>query len=274
MSVMHTTQRREFLNHIDHGSGAPVILIHGISQAITDWYELIPELNREGYRSIAVDLFGHGDSPKPNDPDHYTIRTVYGTLEVWMDALRIDPPYYLIGHSLGGYMSLSYALRFPERVKAMILINPLFSLSQLKGLLNVLMPYGGIGVNVLKRTPQWLVNTFLDRSDSFTTMLPPKARRMYARNVKRASPYFLLIPQSAEDLTPELGRITTRTMVVYGVHDNIEDPLSFPKLVSGLPNAIGRAMTGCGHQPHHNKPDVVNQMILDFLNIESKGQLF
>jgi pimeloyl-ACP methyl ester carboxylesterase len=273
MAVMRTTQRQEFLHHIDHGSGPPIFLIHGISQAMTDWYELIPVLNSAGYRTIAVDLFGHGDSPKPNDPEHYTIRTVYGTLEVWLDSLRIDPPYYLVGHSLGGYMSLNFARRHPDRIRAMVLINPLYSLAQLSGLLGMFMPYGGIGVRVLRMTPQWVVNTFLERSNSFTTMLPPKARMMYARNVKRASPYFLLIPQSAEDLTPDLGRITPKTMVIYGVHDNIEDPLSFPRLVSGLPNAIGRAMTGCGHQPHHNKPDVVNQMILDFFNRNPDGRV-
>ena len=202
MSVMNTTRRREFLNHKSYGEGPPVILIHGISQALTDWYALIPLLVSNGYRAIAVDLFGHGDSPKPDDPDHYTIRTVYGTLEVWMDALRIDPPYYLVGHSLGGYMSLNFAKRYPNKVKAMVLINPLYSLTQLNGLLNLLMPMDHVGVRILKRTPQWLVDTFLDRSDSFTTMLPPKARQLYAKNVKRASPYFLMIPRSAQDLAP------------------------------------------------------------------------
>ena len=266
MSVLDTQGRRDFLNHKSYGEGPPVILIHGISQALTDWYALMPVLVKNGYRAIAVDLLGHGDSPKPTDPEHYSIRSVYGTLEVWIDALRIDPPYYLVGHSLGGYLSLNYALRYPGRVCAMVLINPLFSISQLNGLLNLLIPLDGLGVGILKRTPQWMVDKFLAKSDSFTTMLPPKARQMYAKNVKRASPYFLLIPRSAPDLTPDLPKITPPTMVIYGVHDNIEDPMSFPKLVSGLPNAVGRAMTGCGHQPHHNKPEVVNRMILNFLD--------
>jgi pimeloyl-ACP methyl ester carboxylesterase len=135
----------------------------------------------------------------------------------------------------------------------MVLINPLFSLTQLKGLLNIFMPFDDFGVRILRRTPQWLVNSFLAKSDSFTTMLPPKARAMYAKNVKRASPYFLLIPKSAKDLTPELEYISPKTMVIYGVHDN-------------------RAMTGCGHQPHHNKPDVVNRIILNFLNDNSNGR--
>ena len=272
MVVMDTRRRREFLNHVSSGDGPPVILIHGISQSLTDWYSLMPILASDGYRAIAVDLLGHGDSPKPTDPEFYTTRAVYGTLESWIEALRMEPPYFLVGHSLGGYMSLNYARRHPDNVAAMVLINPLFSLSQLKGLLNIFMPYDSLGVRVLRRTPSWLVNSFLAKSDSFTTMLPPKARAMYAKNVKRASPYFLLIPKSAKDLTPELEYISPKTMVIYGVHDNIEDPLSFPRLVSGLPNAIGRAMTGCGHQPHHNKPDVVNRIILNFLNDNSNGR--
>ena len=272
MTVMDTIRRREFLHHVDNGEGPTVILIHGISQALTDWYSLMPELVSDGYRAIAVDLLGHGDSPQPSDPEFYTTRAVYGTLESWIEALRIAPPYFLVGHSLGGYMSLNYARRNPENVAAMVLINPLYSLTQLKGLLSIFMPFDNFGVRILRRTPQWLVNSFLSKSDSFTTMLPPKARALYAKNVKRASPYFLLIPKSAKDLTPDLANISPNTMVIYGVHDNIEDPDSFPKLVSWLPNARGRAMTGCGHQPHHNKPDVVNKMILNFFNQNTNGR--
>lgn len=274
MAPIDTLRRREFLHYINEGEGPPVILIHGISQAMTDWFRLRPELVSAGYSAIAVDLLGHGDSPKPTDSSFYTMRTIYGTFESWLDALRLDPPYFLVGHSLGGYLSLYYALRHPDLVRAMILINPLFSLTQLSSILNLLMPLNGLGVRVLRSTPQWLVNAFLERSDSFTTRLPPDARMMYAQNVKRASPYFLLIPTSAEDLTPELEHITTTTLVIYGVLDYIEDPESFPRLVSGLPNANGHPMEDCGHQPHHNRPDVVNQLIISFFNEKSNLSRF
>ena len=269
MAPIDTLRRREFLNYINEGSGPPVILIHGISQALTDWYRLRPELVSAGFNAIAVDLLGHGDSPKPSDPEFYTMRTVYGTFESWVDALRITPPYYLVGHSLGGYLALNFAYRHPELVGAMILINPLFSLEQLSSILNFFMPLNKLGVRVLRSTPQWLVNAFLERSDSFTTRLPADARMMYAQNVKRASPYFLMIPASAEDLTPELGRITPTTLVIYGVLDYIEDPNSFPMLVSKLPNASGHPMEGCGHQPHHNQPEVVQQLVTDFFGSHS-----
>ena len=264
---INTLQRREFLHHHVEGDGPPVIMIHGISQAMTDWHALTPELVSAGFSAIAVDLLGHGDSPKPEEAEYYTMRTVYGTFESWVEALRLDPPYYMVGHSLGGYLTLNYALRNPEDIGAMVLINPLFSLKQLSGFLNFFMPLNGLGVRLLKSTPQWLVNSFLERSDSFTTRLPPDARLMYARNVKRASPYFLRIPETAEDLIPQLGHITPKTLVIYGLLDYIENPESFPQLVAALPNADGLPMEGCGHQPHHNNPELVNQTIVDFFCI-------
>ena len=165
---INTLQRREFLHHHVEGDGPPVIMIHGISQAMTDWHALTPELVSAGFSAIAVDLLGHGDSPKPEEAEYYTMRTVYGTFESWVEALRLEPPYYMVGHSLGGYLTLNYALRNPEDIGAMVLINPLFSLTQLSGFLNFFMPLNGLGVRLLKSTPQWLVNNFLERSDSFS----------------------------------------------------------------------------------------------------------
>ena len=84
-----TVQRREFLHHQVDGEGPPVIMVHGISQAMTDWHALTPELVTAGFSAIAVDLLGHGDSPKPEEAEYYTMRTVYGTFESWVEALTL-----------------------------------------------------------------------------------------------------------------------------------------------------------------------------------------
>ena len=51
----------------------------------------------------------------------YASEVVLAALEDWIDGLELDSPFYLVGHSLGGYMSLTYAHRHPERVRAMVL---------------------------------------------------------------------------------------------------------------------------------------------------------
>ncbi len=264
---MHSAKKPQLLNYVVDGDGPPVILIHGIAASSSDWWRLMPLLVSAGYKAIAVDLLGHGDSPKPKNPKQYSSESVYGVLEDWIDQLDIDSPFYLVGHSLGGYMSLTYALNHPERVRAMVLINPLYSLNQLTRVLDLFMPLASVGVGLLKATPQWLVNSFLSYNDSFLTKLDTETRWAYSRDIKRASPNFLRIPASAPDLTPKLPSITPVTLVLWGVDDRIEKADSFPELVSGLYNATGKGIANCGHHPHQGKPELVSRMILDFFEL-------
>ncbi len=255
---------RFVMNYCVDGEGPPVILIHGIAASQADWSRLMPLLVSAGYQAIAVDLLGHGESSKPKDPKHYSSDVVYGALEDLIDHLDIQTPFYLVGHSLGGYMSLTYALNHPDRVRAMVLLNPLYSLNQLTRILDLLMPLSSVGVGLLKATPQWLVNSFLSYNDSFLTKLDTETRWAYARDIKRASPNFLRIPATAPDLTPKLPSITTPALVLWGLDDRIEKSDTFPQLVSGLYNASGKGIPNCGHHPHQGEPELVSRMLLDF----------
>ena len=162
-------------------------------------------------------------------------------------------------------MSLRYASDHASRLGRMVLINPLYRLEQLNDVLDVLIGLDYVGVELLKRTPRWLVRTFISRTDLFTTKVDPPTRRIYAEDIKRASPYFLLIPATARDLAPCLDCIPTPTLVIYGVQDHIERATTFPELVRGLPNAEGRALQGCGHQPQHNRTEEVHGMMLEWM---------
>ena len=264
---MNTAIKAGLLNYVVDGQGPPVILIHGMSASLSDWWRLMPLLVSAGYQAIAVDLLGHGDSAKPSDPDQYTTKAVYTALEEWIDQLGIDTPFYLVGHSLGGYMSLMYALNHPDRVQAMVLIDPLYSLKQVSRALDLFMPLSSVGVGLLKAAPQWLVNSFLSYNDTFLTRVDSETRWSYSRDIKRASPYFLRIPATAPDLTPQLPAITPTTLVLWGVNDRLENPDSFSQLVSGLPNATGKGIANCGHHPHQVEPELTSRMILDLFRL-------
>jgi NAD+ synthase len=257
----------KLLNSVVEGDGPPVILIHGISASLSDWWRLMPLLVSAGYQVIAVDMLGHGDSAKPRDPKLYTSEVVLAALEDWIDGLDLHSPFYLVGHSLGGYMSLSYAHRHPDRVRAMVLINPLFSLNQLTSILDLFMPLASVGVSLLKAAPQWLVNSFLSYNDTFLTKLDAETRWAYSRDIKRASPHFLRIPATAPDLTPLLPEIEPVTLVLWGTEDRIEKADTFPQLVSGLANATGKGIAGVGHHPHQAEPELVSRMVLDFFKL-------
>lgn len=253
------------MNYQMNGDGPAVILLHGMSSSLNDWRKLRPELVAAGYCVIVADLLGHGDSAKPSEARHYTMKAVYAVLEDWIASLGLEEPFTIIGHSLGGYCSLMFALRNPQHIGKMVLINPLYSLNQLTPALKTLMPLNFVGVRLLENTPLWVVRSFLSMSDSFTTLLSQEDRRCYAEDVKRAGPNFLRIPATAQDLTPFLDQIQTPTLLIWGVQDQIEYPTSFPTLAEKLPNAMNYPIQNCGHQPHHGNPQLVRQLTLDFL---------
>ena len=256
----------ELLHYIARGEGPPVILIHGMAASSHDWEALMPDLAAAGYRALAVDLLGHGESAKPDAPHVYTSRHIYAALEEWLANLKDSPPFILIGHSLGGFMCLNYALRYPQNVHAMVLIDPVYSPDQLSPLLRWLNRRPALGVKALQVVPLKVIDALLGWDPISAPHFSPEVRWQIAVDYKRASPHILYIPRTIPDLTPDLDRIETQTLVMWGEKDLTLAPDTFPELVREMPNACGRPIPGSGHQPHIGNPDLVNRLVLDFLS--------
>jgi pimeloyl-ACP methyl ester carboxylesterase len=101
------------------GQGVPIIFLHGTWQDSSQWLELLPYLSAD-YHCFAVDLPGCGESEKP--PIH-SISTQVQSLQEYLERLNINK-FCLVGHSLGAWIAVSYTLKFPEKVKGLVLIAP------------------------------------------------------------------------------------------------------------------------------------------------------
>src|SRR5689334_23874332 len=82
-------------NYINHGTGTPAILIHGLAASLHDWNDLIPDLSANGYASYALDLLGHGDSPKL-DSRAYQMDWIVEHFSSWRKSLHLIDPAILI----------------------------------------------------------------------------------------------------------------------------------------------------------------------------------
>jgi len=254
------------LNHVEEGVGPPVLLIHGLANSLRDWDTVVPDLLTAGFCVCRVDLFGHGSSPNPGSPRLYNFKVVYGTLEEWIDSIWEEgEPLSLVGHSMGGYMSLMYTLRHPARVRALTLIDPLYSLKQLPPFMINTYRLSSIGTEMLRLAPSKLVDIALGRGPTLDLDFSPVMRRRIVADVKRASPYILNIPGTLPELEDELYKIDVPSQVIWGERDGLLNPDSFPPMVSAMPYAIGHMIPARGHQPHLENPRV-NQMILEFIN--------
>ena len=108
------TSEGRTLFYREEGSGQPVVLLHGFAEDGKLWDPIIPRL-KTGYRLLIPDLPGSGRSTLPEgEPSIDALATAVKGL---IDAEGIDQC-ILIGHSMGGYIALSFAAQYPHRLKA------------------------------------------------------------------------------------------------------------------------------------------------------------
>ncbi len=104
-------------------TGKPLVLLHGWGASLYLFHHALALLPAHGIRAIAVDLRGFGLSDKPSARGAYSTDAYTADLDALLDALHLERP-VLVGQSMGGGVVLRYALRRPERVRGIALINP------------------------------------------------------------------------------------------------------------------------------------------------------
>ena len=105
------------LNYTERGFGEPLILLHGNGESL-EYFEKQIEYFWTDYHVIAIDTRGHGKSPRGDMP--FTIRQFAEDLKNFMDQHKIEKA-NILGFSDGGNIALCFALKYPERVKRLIL---------------------------------------------------------------------------------------------------------------------------------------------------------
>jgi pimeloyl-ACP methyl ester carboxylesterase len=161
------------IHYIDQGSGPAVVMIHGLGGNLRHFtYALVERLVGE-FRVIAVDRPGSGYSTRPKDASA-ALGTQAATLAGLIRTLKLDMP-LLVGHSLGGALSLTIALNHPDCAGALALIAPLTHARDeapevFRGL--------AIGSKLLRRIVSWTVATplsILNRDKALAMVFGPDA---------------------------------------------------------------------------------------------------
>lgn len=103
-------------------NGQTIILFHGKNFSGFYWKDVIPFLNKEGYRVIVPDQVGWGRSDKPNL--HYSFHMLAHNNKLLLDSLKVDK-LVVLGHSMGGMLAVRFALMYPSKVSKLVLENPI-----------------------------------------------------------------------------------------------------------------------------------------------------
>lgn len=248
----------------------PVLLLHGLPSQSYGWRNVLPALAEQGFRAVAPDWIGFGFSSKPDRRDFaYTPDAYAAALADFLNALGIDR-FSLVVQGFLGSVGLQYALRHPEQIERLAILNAPLTLDakipwKIKQLGLPLMGEvltqdpllvdrtleGGGGYQVEDKDLDVYRRPFLKSSDAGRSLLA------VVRNLQ--------LPQAMAEIQAGLNQWQHPTLVAWGIRDPWL-PLSLAQaFVEQLQNAELVQLEEVGHYPQEDWHEKVNDALLTFL---------
>tara|TARA_B100000745_G_scaffold66783_1_gene39375 strand:- start:4509 stop:5333 length:825 start_codon:yes stop_codon:yes gene_type:complete len=257
---------------VEAGEGPAVLLLHGLGSSLDTWRRNVQPLADAGYRVLAPDLPGHGDSDKPVSLDYDPLATVDFTSRL-LDALGVQKA-SLVGNSAGGLVATMFALEHPERTGRLALVAPGGLGRQISWFLR-LMSVPAIGEFLYHPWTYHLMGinkrVFHEPSSVPDGVLTEMARVHALPGSIRATLRSLRSSINLKGVRPEwqvldrLPQLAAPLMCLWGEQDNII-PVSHSSLIkNAIPQSLVRTLPQCGHWPHMEKADEFNNLLTRFL---------
>ncbi len=252
-------------------AGAPLLFVHGLGGWLRNWAANLPYMTACGYRCVALDLPGFGHSAKPDVA--YDMPYFRGVLTAFLDALDI-PRATLIGNSMGGLVTLAMAVRNPERVDHLVLVDaagvhPLrrTALALTLETATLIVRKAGNLDRIMRSMRRWVFEQQppelleeLRIEMSKYAQEDRDARRARARASRRA-----LWNIARADFRPWLPTISAPTLVIHGKQDKLVPLEAASILHREIPHAKLCTFDHCGHVPQMEVPDKFNARLAEFL---------
>jgi len=229
-----------------HGDGADtVVLIPGLGLSAAAWGPVTGMFEQRGYRVIVVEPRGSGDSDTPDEP--YTGETVAKDLLSTLEAAGADRV-HLVGLSMGGMISQDFVLRTPERASSMVLLSTFGSPDQWFERLFHSRRDLIREVGILEHFRIYLMFVF---SPFAFRRIPGQIAQIETGLQQRppdTSAYLRQIDYCLEhDVSGELTRVETPTLVVTGSHDFLTPVPLGRELAEAIPGAEYRQFEEASH---------------------------
>jgi pimeloyl-ACP methyl ester carboxylesterase len=217
------------------------------------------------YRTYALDFWGFGESG--NKRGTYAVQDFVSLVDQFMDRLGINcAP--LVGHSMGGTVSLSVAIQYPQRVNKVVVVGSPIVGSSLAGALKLA---GMRPIAVLLFNMMWAFRLGM-RVASPVICHDPRFPEMMDHDLSRTTlESFLLSIASLRrtDLRPLLSQVKVPSMGMYGDKDVIVHPMQWQPLQAGIPTARIERFPKAGHFIMLDEPETFMQKLKGFLDTET-----
>ena len=251
------------LHYLDpNAAGQPtVLLLHGLGADATSWTLQLPALTGAGFRPIATDTPGFGQSPY--DGHGWSIRRIAAELASLLEELQTGPA-HVVGLSMGGTIAQQFALDFPQLTRRLVLVSTFSVLrpDTLSGWFYFIQRL--VVVNTLGLPAQ----ARLVAQRIFPAPHQEYLREILVETISRADPRAYRKAMASLGLfnsMKRLGEIKVPTLVVTGADDTTVTPARQHLLVDGIPDARQVIVPHAGHAVPVDQAERFNRELLAFL---------
>jgi pimeloyl-ACP methyl ester carboxylesterase len=267
------------LSYVELGSGdRTVLLVHGLGGNWTAWLENLPALARE-HRVIAVDLPGFGHSPPSGDG--ISIPGYARTLDRACERLGVESA-VVVGSSLGGWVAAELALRTPDRVRALVLVDAAgivptrserikaLSLMHSAAMMAPLAPRFRRSVAARRRLRKLALRYTVASPAELAADLVYMA--LPAAPDPGFGPAFIAARRSWSDgWCDRLTEIECPTLIVWGARDSMLPLRHGREWARRIRGSQLRVIDHAGHLPMLERPAAFNDAVLEFLASSALG---
>ncbi len=232
----------------------PLLLIHGAGGSNLSWP---PQIRRLSAHTVyAIDLPAHGNS---QGYAYQTIADYSSFLINWLDRMQIQQ-LHLCGHSMGGAIAMQMALQAPKRIKRLIIIGSAARLKVNPQILELVAHPS----TVPKAMEMLLKYSF---SETTSTSIIQQTARSLA-NTRPSVLYNDFRACDAFDIGEEVNKISCPTLILVGSEDKMTPPRLGKWLAQSIPQAKYIEIPGAGHMLPLEQPQVVADLIIQFLSTD------
>lgn len=262
LTINHT---RYFVD--SRGQGQPLVLLHGFTGSSASW--AAPAVFSTYFRTITVDLLGHGRTAPPTDPNRYRMERAAADIIAILDELQAAPA-HLLGYSMGGRLALYLAIHYPGRFQSLVLesaspgLETAASCAERQKQDNALADWieaNGIEafVDRWEQLPLWASQAQLPAA----TRQALRDQRLQNNPTGLANSLRGMGTGVQPSLWPHLGELKMPVLLMAGELDSKFVAIN-RQMQARIPNGKLQIVSGAGHMIHLERPFRFNQITLQF----------
>lgn len=243
-------KQHEKFSYVEEGSGEPLVLLHGLFGALSNFHSLINYFSN--YNRVVVPMLPLLEM----DILHTSVGGVAKFVHKFLEARDLNGV-HLLGNSLGGHVALVHTLKHPERIKSLTLTG---SSGLFENGMGDSFPKRGDYEYIRKKTEM----TFYDPKMA-SKELVDEVYSITSNRIKAIKIIALAKSAIRNNLGEELNQIKQPTLLVWGNNDTITPPFVGREFNKLIPNSELYFVDKCGHAPMMEVPDEFNSILHKFL---------